>query len=104
MTQNNPTKIRIYTLVILYVYGEMGFSELYNIIIQKFNITKGGFQHYINQLCNEGLITCRNAFYFVEGYKKKCNITDKGVKELFEIRDLLSLLVNDEGDNQVDKH
>lgn len=92
MTSNNSMKVKIFVLVILYVYGEIGFSRLYDIIKEKIDITKGGLYYHLEQLSKEGLISCRNTVFFLEGHKRKCKLTEKGLKELEEIKKMVDIL------------
>jgi len=88
-------RIRLYILLTLYVYKELSFMGIYKILSGRFKITKGRFDYHLKQLCQEGLLTYRKSFPFLDGSRVKYRISQKGIDEIMEIRNMIEAHIND---------
>jgi|ECHvirMinimDraft_2_1075157.scaffolds.fasta_scaffold00288_10 DNA-binding PadR family transcriptional regulator len=88
-------RIRLYILLTLYVYRELSFMGIYKILSGKFEITKGRLDYHLKQLCQEGLLTYRKSFPFLDGSRVKYRITQKGIDEIMEIRNIIEFHISD---------
>ncbi|PSO06405.1 hypothetical protein B9Q04_16220 [Candidatus Marsarchaeota G2 archaeon BE_D] len=88
-------KIRLYILLTLYVYRELSFMGIYKILNGRFKLTKGRLDYHLKQLCQEGLLTYRKSFPFLDGSRVKYRITQKGIDEITEIRNMIEVHIGD---------
>jgi DNA-binding PadR family transcriptional regulator len=68
---------------------------IYKILSGKFEITKGRLDYHLKQLCQEGLLTYRKSFPFLDGSRVKYRITQKGIDEIMEIRNIIEFHISD---------
>ncbi|SRR5579875_237389 len=88
-------RIRLYILLTLYVYRELSFMGIYKIISGRYKITKGRLDYHLKQLCQEGLLTYRKSFPFLDGSRVKYRIMQKGIDEIMEIRNMIDVHISD---------